>query len=60
MPKKRKTKSTKGQAVCKRISYVRNGKRITYFRKVKILSSGKWKFVKGKCKTIKKRIKRKR
>jgi len=55
-------KAYKGKtAQCKKISYVtKSGKRITYYRKVKILASGKWRFVKGKCNNVSKRIKRKK
>jgi hypothetical protein len=35
---------------CIKISYVtKKGKRITYWRKVKVLASGKYRFMKGKC-----------
>ena len=49
---------------CIRIKYTtKSGKKVSYTRRVKVLASGKYKFLKGTCtkagKAIKKRIKRK-
>lgn len=41
MARARKTRRKATKAVCKKV-----GK---HYRKVKILASGKWRFVKGKC-----------
>ena len=62
MPKKKKSKA---REKCIHIKYTtKNGTKVNYYRKVKVLSSGKYKFLKGKCskagKAIRKRISKKR
>lgn len=61
MPKKKKSKV---REKCIHIKYTtKNGTKVSYYRRVKVLASGKYKFLKGKCnkagKAIRKRIKRK-